>query len=148
MTEICWRDRKKKTQIVERNGGISHPSNNKTVTNKKKKRRKCCVFSQIRICADWKKEKKKRWDSLNNNVVPDVLQSEKIVLISFCPHTRHSIKFSVYLRRHKDTLGPLIFSYYYFLKYEWRLDWVFLLLYTYVCFVMLWLFPCLCCIIL
>ena len=53
---------KKKTQIVERNGGISHPSNNETVT--KKKKRKCCVFSQIRICADWKKERKNaeiRW---------------------------------------------------------------------------------------
>ena len=59
-----------------------------------------------------------------------MLQCEKIVLISFCPHTHTTQSSSLCICADTNTLGPLIFSYYYFLKYEWRLDWVFSSLYV------------------
>ena len=52
---------KKKTQIVERNGGISHPSNNETVTKKKRRENVVCFLKLEFVLIERKKEKTLRF---------------------------------------------------------------------------------------
>jgi hypothetical protein len=109
MTEVCWRERKKKTQIVERNGGISHPSNNKTVTTTKKRGENVVCFLKLEFVLIERKKKKNaeiRWTITSSLMC---CRARKLCLFHFV-HTHTPLnQVLVCICADTNTLGPLIF---------------------------------------